>query len=457
MYRQDAPRRKDAPQSRLGRRVARKGRGPGRPHAPRCPRGLKRAAGCALLLAGSVLEAQDFAAATGTDPVRDYLDAISQAESLGGAYATELVDLYHGMGQSLANLGELEEARDAFHRAAMVSRVNSGPNGLDQTNYLYSVADIEFRVGDPEAAVSALEQIYRIHARHHGADNPDMLPVLEQIASWYTGRLANSAAPIRPSDYENLTFLAERVASLTEARYGLGHPRSAMRNRALAQAHFRAIHQVALTGQSPVPELVMNSEARGNLLNPSRLIVNHFLAGEAALKRAVLSWEENPQATDMQRAEAVAQIGDWNLAFEYYRSAEHNYEQAYRILAESTDFGALADDYLGRPAPVRVMDTTGSFVRDLEPPDAARSLEISMTVMPNGRLDDVRIVEAPGNLSEEDSRKVALIMKDALFRPALIDGKVTELEGFVWKVPALRSAADADGGPLFSGSGSAVR
>lgn len=399
---------------------------------------------CALLAAGPMLEAQNFVTSPGADPVRDYLEAISQAESLGGAYANELVDLYHGMGQSLIDLGELEEARDAFHRAAMVARVNSGPNSLEQTNYLYSVADIEFRVGDPETAVEALEQIYRIHAQHHGDDNPDLLPALEQISSWYAGRLAKGAGPARPSDYENLNYLAERIAYLTEVRYGLGHPQTATSNRALAQAHFRAIHQVALTGQSPAPDLVMNSDERGNRLNPSRSMLEHFLAGEAALKRAVASWQENPDATDLQVAEAVAQVGDWNLAFEYYRSAEHNYEQAYRILADSPDFDSLADDYLGQSAPIRVMNTTTPFVRDLDPPDTGSRLEISMTVMTNGRLEDVEIINAPESLSAEQSLQIRHILKSALFRPGVINGEVQTLEGFVWNVPALLSDASTD-------------
>jgi tetratricopeptide (TPR) repeat protein len=402
------------------------------------------AIGCVLLVASPMLGAQDFAGGPGADPVREYLEAIAQAESTGGAYSNALVDLYHGMGQSLIKLGELEEARDAFHRAAMVSRVNSGPHSLEQTNYLYSVADIEFRVGDPETAVEALEQIYGIHARHHGEDNPDMLPVLEEISSWYADRLANSARPVRPSDYESLNYLAERIAYLTEARYGLGHPQSALSNRALAQAHFRAIQQVALTGRSPEPDLVMNAEKGSNHQSPSRSLLDHFLAGEAALKRAVQSWQENPEATDLQVAEAIAQIGDWNLAFEYYRSAEHNYEQAYRFLADSPDFSSVADRYLGQPAPIRVMKTAEPLVRDLDPPGAGSILEISMTVMPNGRLEDVEIIQAPEDLSAEQSLEIRQVLQGALFRPAVVDGKVHELEGFVWKVPAFRSGVSAD-------------
>jgi tetratricopeptide (TPR) repeat protein len=408
---------------------------------------MKRLILCALLIASPILGAQDFAYSPGADPVRDYLEAIEHAESLGGAYATELVDLYHGMGQSLIELGELEGARDAFHRAALVSRANSGPNGLEQTSYLYSIADIEFLAGNPEVAVEALEQIYRIHARHHGEDNPDMLPVLEQISGWYTERLARSDVPVRPSDYENLSYLAERIAHLTEAQYGLGHPQSASNNRTLAQAHYRAIYQVALTRQSPDPELVMNADEFGDRLNPDRTVISHFLAGEVALQRAVESWQENPDATDLQLAEAVAQVGDWNLAFEYYRSAEINYEQAYRILAASADFATLADRYMGQPAPIRFMNTGESFVRDPNPPAVAGSLEISMTVMDNGRLQDVEIIDAPESLSETQSQKILGVLQGALFRPAVVNGEVRTLEDFVWKITPLSSNAAKNASP----------
>jgi hypothetical protein len=351
------------------------------------------------------------------------------------------------MGHSLVDLGELEEARDAFHRAVMVTRVNSGPNGLEQTNYLFSLADIEFRVGNQGGAVGALDQIYRIHAWHHGADNPEMLPVLERISRWYTDRLAQNAQPALPSDYQNLSFLAERTAYLTEARYGLRNPLTAEASRAAAQAHYRAIYQVALTGQFPEPEFVMKSDDGDRHGGPDRTLLDHFLAGEAALERAAQSWEENPDASDLQIAESLAQVGDWNLAFERYREAERNYEQAYRVLAASEAFSALAEKYLGQPTPIRIMNESGPLVRDLDAPAAADSLDIRMTVKANGRLQDVEVVDAPAGLPEEQLRELEEILDRALFRPAVVDGEVRTLEGFVWRIPALRSDAETSSGP----------
>ncbi|MBT8064613.1 MAG: hypothetical protein KJN94_06305, partial [Gammaproteobacteria bacterium] len=62
------------------------------------------------------------------DPADDYFDAIDRIEGDLGPYATELSDLYLGLGQALIKNGDFEQARDAFHRGVMVERVNSGPN-----------------------------------------------------------------------------------------------------------------------------------------------------------------------------------------------------------------------------------------------------------------------------------------------------------------------------------------
>jgi tetratricopeptide (TPR) repeat protein len=128
--------------------------------------------GCVLVAAVPTLAAQPLVPPPATDPVDEYLAAIEDAESAGGAYAAELVDLYYGMGQALLRQGELEWARDAFHQTVMVVRVNSGPYSVQQTRYLYSIADIESRLGNPAAAIEVLNNIYEIFARHQRRRQP---------------------------------------------------------------------------------------------------------------------------------------------------------------------------------------------------------------------------------------------------------------------------------------------
>jgi hypothetical protein len=123
---------------------------------------------------------------------------------------------------------------------------------------------------------------------------------VEAIYDWYLDRLSVEGAPVGPSDFENLSYLMERIAALTEARHGLGAAITSSRYRELGQLHFQAIHHFILTGQPPIPELVMQSRIRRRLRE--RSAINHLERGEEAFERAVQAWQENPDGTELELA-----------------------------------------------------------------------------------------------------------------------------------------------------------
>lgn len=408
---------------------------PGRPRTRFLRACISRLFACALSGAIPGLAAQETLPASAVDPVAEYLAAIERAESLGGAYAAELVDLYYGMGQLLLKQGELEPARDALYRTVMVARVNAGPFSLEQTPYLYGIADIELRLGNRSGAIDVLDNIYVIHARHHGENDPALLPAIEQIYDWYANRLSPAEVPLLPADLQNLSYLAGRAAVLTEAEYGLGHARTALRYRELGQIHYQAIRYFAQTGQMPNPELVLESEGSSNIDLLEGAPVDHLKAGEAAFERAVLAWQENPAASDLQRAEAMAELGDWYLVFRYFSKARRQYEEAWRLLARSDGYRDLAEAYLGVPAPLRFLNREDQFARDLHPAPAG-GLEVSMTVSLTGRLYDVEIIRAPDAFSPEQRSALKAHLESTRFRPAVVDGRSQSVSGYVWRMPA---------------------
>jgi tetratricopeptide (TPR) repeat protein len=381
------------------------------------------------------LAAQDAQSVEEKDPVQTYYDAIEQAHTLGGPYATELVDLYYGYGQALLDEGDYEGARDAFHRTVMVSRVNDGPNNLEQCNYLYSVAEAEARLGDLEASMEVLEHIYRLNATAYGEDDPAMLPVLEQIVDWYTEKKPIQGPLLGASDIENRSYLADRVAALTLATEGLGSSKTALGYRALGQFHFKSILYLLRSGESPHPELIMNNEETNDEFVYQRALRKHFKGGEEAFTLAVDSWRANPDATDLEVAEAMAQLGDWFLALEHFRAAAKQYEQAYQLLVGSEEFANMAEAYFGRPAPLQFLNTSGSFVRDLNPPIPPGGMEISMTVTRNGRLIDIEFVSPPDEQSDDSEEKIREQLQSTRFRPAVVAGEVETTHDFVWKPP----------------------
>ena len=101
-------------------------------HGSHCHSVLRRVGSSCLavaLLYASTGRAQDAVAeyVPPHDPANDYLEAIDRIEAEYGPYATELSDLYLGLGQALLDRMEFEKARDAFNRGVMVVRVKSGP------------------------------------------------------------------------------------------------------------------------------------------------------------------------------------------------------------------------------------------------------------------------------------------------------------------------------------------
>lgn len=380
------------------------------------------------------------------DPVSAYLSAIERAQTMGGPYAIELVDLYHGFGQSLLDEGDLEGARDAFHRTAMVSRVNAGPNSLEQTNYLYNIAQVESLLGNFDESVNVLSNIYSLHANYYGEDDPGMLPALEQLYTWYTEQEPLNAPGARASDYMNRAFIAGRIATLAEAEQGLGSSATAMRYRELGQLHFHAIYYMLQTGEPPLPEFVMQNDGTGSQWYFERAISYHFKSGEEVFQRAIESWRQNPEATDLEVAEGIAQLGDWYLALQHFRSAEKQYERAYRLLAGSETFASIADEYMGSPSPLRFLSTSDHFVRDLDEPIPDGGLEIRMTVTRNGRLHNVRVVNAPESESDEDIAELTERLEHTRFRPAIVEGECDRVEDFVWRPPLSgQKIAAADG------------
>lgn len=412
--------------------------------------------GLLLLLVAAGLpsgsEAEEQAGSTSTvpassdDPVLDYLEAIEHVESLGGAYASELVDLHWGMGLQLLDQGELGWARDAFYQAVMVSRVNAGPHCLEQTPYLYSVAEVEFRIGNRPGAVQLLDGIYRIHARHFGDDNPKLLPEVQKIRAWYLDRLMQEGQPARPSDLHNLSYLLAREAALTEAQFGLGHAETALAYREAGQIHFRAVSYYMESGLAPDPDLVMESEGSGRVALMEQSTSEHMEAGELAFVRAAESWLANPDATELQRAEAIAELGDWYLASRYFNKARKQYEQAYLLLASSDDYQPFAERYLGVPAPTSFLEPAVNFGQEPQPAPEGSLLEVSMSVSLTGRVYDVEILKAPGNLSEEDRRTIEEHLASTRFRPAVVEGRSSSVEGFVWKALPLNSTVPGTSG-----------
>ena len=367
------------------------------------------------------------------DPIANYLNAIEQAESVGGAWAQELTDLYMGLGAALVQQQELEAARDAYHQGVTIMRVNSGPNSLEQVNFLFEIADIETRMGNNREAGDVMQNIYLISAKNFGEDDPQMLPVLEQMYAWYMKTRPLYSPYAQYADFANSKYLASRMALLTEREKGLAHADTARANRTLGQINFLTVKYALGRGISVEPGVVVATGSPQPPYIQEVSVRDHYMAGTEAFERMAASVNLNENATPTERAEAIAQLGDWYLVFDKFKSAREQYETAWRLLAEADPSLDTARQYMGHPAPVRLMNNFEDFTHfELPEPDNSLGIEVSMSVTRSGMLRDVQIIKVPEDMSPDQVKLLEQQLKASRFRPAVVNGMVEKVDNYQW-------------------------
>lgn len=369
------------------------------------------------------------------DPKLPYLDAIDRLEEDYGPYATELSDLYLGLGEVYMKDGEFEDARDAYHRGVMVVRVNAGPNSPEQTNLLYLIANIETLLDEPKQADKIMENIRFINEQYYGEHSPELYPVYERVYDWYHTARPLDVKESEYRDYLQLIDVTQAMVDIQEKGPGLTLPQAALAYRRLAESHFEAMRFAMAEDEWVDPRIIVASDV------PYRVtpgfedlsMREHYMEGRDAFRKYQEMVQADPTTTPLDYAESLADLADWSLHFEKFRAARTLYEQAYQVLASSSEYSGLIDEYLGKPRP---MDFTGKQlqVADGEPLDeGAMRVDVSMTVT---RIGDVRYVEVlnpPEGLTDDDIVQIRRDVQDTPFRPSLKDGKAVTTEGFIWQ------------------------
>lgn len=370
------------------------------------------------------------------DPVTTYLNAIDRAEAEFNAYSIELSDLYLGLGQAFAEAREYEKARQAFQQGVQIERVNFGLDSPRQTNYLFAVADIESTLGNWKDADKVMQDIYRISSKRYGENSLEMLPVLNQMLGWYLSHRPVDAEANRFADLERAESLASKMASITTQHKGMGNPEAAALYRQVGQIQWHTLRYLLAQGISVEPNVVLAMGSPSQNPNTRNISVkDHIESGREAFARAADAVGQDENRSLLDRAEAVAQLGDWNLAFGKRKSAAESYYRAWRMLAEGDESNQFANEYFGKPTPVRFM--YGGVVSAID--DSAVSegvvLDVSMTVSPGGRSLNIEILDPPSELTDEELRQIKRNLSGMKFRPRLELGHAEKTENFVWHLP----------------------
>ena len=373
------------------------------------------------------------------DPANDYLEAIDRIEGEYGPYATELSDLYLGLGQAMLDRGEYEKARDAFSRGLMTVRVNSGPKSPEQTDHLYLLANVETLLGNIGTTDDILGNIYLVNAEYYGDDSLEMVPVIERMYLWYLAARPPGSELAEYEEYVRGIEMMQKLVAINELHYGPGDAATADANRRLGEAEFRAVRYlleqgIEFTLDSRMDLLGRTMDTQGGV---KVSIGDHYYAGRSAFKKYLDALEADGSNTPLDYAQAYADLGDWYLGVGKFRNARQSYERAYRVLAQSDEYAALADHYMAQPKPVHFFQPPPDFLDDPEVAIPELHLDISMTVTRTGDVLSAVVLNPPADLSEEILGDILQLVRETPFRPAMKAGDLVTTKAFIWQFAIL--------------------
>jgi tetratricopeptide (TPR) repeat protein len=291
-----------------------------------------------------------------------------------GEFAADLIDPYVALSRTYGRSGRTAEAITVLEHARHISQRNFGLFNLEQASLLEEMGGVYERSGDTAKALETQHDRLNLALRRYGEDDPRAIPYRYHLAEYYE--------------------------------------RSRMRSGARDQYAAVVDYLESAAGEDD-----------GALLKPLAAVVRmDMLLGEhtRARRRLVEVLELSDNATAIDRATALAVLGDWEMARRRLDGALEYYGQAYSVLAAERP--ALAAQFFSKPALI-------DFIPPLSPADrggrrdtdAWGAVTARFGVSATGQATSVTIVTStpPGLM---DSHYLARI-SEARFRPRLVAGR----------------------------------
>ncbi len=361
-------------------------------------------------------------AETPTSTEQRYLDAVSSTESTGGAYDPALSQQLLGLGISYQSEGKHAEAAEALNRAAHITRVNEG---------LYSTADLPIlelliesyaALGEWEEVGNRYHQVFQIHHRNYGANDPRLLPVLDKLSAWHMRAYLQDLGEQPLNHLMTARNLNDSSTTIMRSSYPANDPRIAdkLRQRALVDYYLASYRPPEIP---EIPETGFGTENDAVFTRQPNYLVNSFSDGRDALRSAVEIRKQNPDSTSLQRSEAVAELGDWHQLFSRTQTALETYREAYAEgMLGGDDSASVIDRVFGKPRALPVLPRDYELpVNPANPPDAY--ILLSFDVNENGQAEDFQVLESVPSAADKSVAKLRKQLRATRFRPRFADGE----------------------------------
>ncbi len=348
--------------------------------------------------------------------VSDFLEQIDRIEASSSAFNPQLAEVYMSLGKSLIDEGNFPDAQDALRRGVQIERINYGLDSLSQTPHLLLLADLDYALGNSKAAQKALENVYSVSSKHYGTKDSRMLPVLDQLLAWQTDRYQDTPAKGNFDHVVAAEVIALRIAKVVDSSILRKDPQAPYYFRKLAAVQYLIANHIKRHG---LPTDIGFEFTTGNSVkaaSPSAATHTYYRRGKAALLSRVDSIIQQSNTDIFSQASAIAELADWYLIFGQKQQAASAYQVAFDTLKSDEISDQVRNDFFALPKKIDFpfVESNGTVNQD--------TLEVSLWITETGRARDIKIINPPDTLTNEDTKTVRSGLLKTRFRPRLIEG-----------------------------------
>lgn len=334
--------------------------------------------------------------------------SIGIVERIDDRLSRALINPLQGLAATQAALGRPDMARKSYQRAVHVSHVNDGPHNSDQVQTLESMAELYLSMGEFKEATGVHENIYSIQSRKIDPRSLDILPALQKRADWQH----------RLQRFQSERATWRQIINILERHKGKDSLELITPLKNLGKSYLF----VSPAEYDYQPEV-------------------STVSGESHLRRANRIADSNPDADWQVVEDTLLALGDYYILSGRPNRGAKVFEEAWVLLSDGEQPERLKNrkDHLEAPVilqnvyPAKYLNSE----RNDEPKEAPPSFEtgtisIGFRVEPNGRLSNMRLIEAQPAAIGDFDKTIARHLRRLIYRPRLQDGQMVATDNIVY-------------------------
>ena len=371
--------------------------------------------------------------------ISDYGDAIARIELDGGAWDRSLVEELSALGSLQQQQGDHPGALETLTRAMHVNRINDGLHTLNQVPVVEQMIDSYMALGDWENVDLYQNYLYFVQLKAFGREDPRLIPVLNDLGQWNIEAFSIGFGEPLGVRLSRAQLLFSTAVNMVGIHFGRNDERYVSYLRNLANsAYLVALHPDYMR-EIGRPEYRAQQDIMWRQLNaPGRREPRGFQAGLDALQEVVNYYRDLGESR-YALAEALANLADWHLMFDRYRTAEEIYGQAWAVLEESDNSEELLAQLFGQVVPIPtfarlptnlLLGSTASQERVAMHQDYA---DVRLDLTQDGAPRNVEIISPETEANSGQLSRLRREIRLSLFRPQIVNGEMVDSEGHLFR------------------------